>query len=914
MGVIEQTVPAAPAAEAIKINFEKYKLDNGLEVILSEDHRLPIVALNLWYHVGPANERPGRTGFAHLFEHMMFQGSRHVGGQPIKVLETAGATQINGTTGFDRTNYFETLPADQLELGLWFESDRMAFLLDTLTARNLANQRDVVRNERRQGENAPYKLVQEELFRQLFPAGHPYHASIIGSHADIEAVRLEDVREFCRQYYAPNNASLALVGDFDSAEARRLIEKYFGPIPAGRAVPKVDVKTAPIDSPRRVTLTDRVELPQVNKAWLTAPIFRLGDAEADVLAHILGGGRASRLYQRLVYEKQIAQDAGAYLQSMMLGSVFMLVATAKPGVAIEDLEKALQNELAELQSKGPTSEELERAKNSIETQFVLALEQSGGMSGVADRLNTYNHYLGSPDYVTQDLARYDAVTPADVQHIACQLTEDTSITVVGVPGPKVLNDVPKRSDIEFDVAHAQSQTDTAWRSLPPKARHCGLPDVPEPKSFALDNGLKVLWLEQHHVPAVAASLVTLSGSGANPADLPGLASFTADMFLRGTSKRSQGQLSNEIERLGTHVSVQSNSDCSTVGLQVLKKHADRAFELLADIVRNPALEPEEVERLRRERLTSITQLRDNPGMVADQELASQLYGHEHPYGYLEIGTEESNKKIGREDLSRFHSSAYTPGSAAIVVVGDTTEAELRPLVEKHFGNWSGSPRDSNPPEARANGSRRIVILDRPASPQTQLVMGQIGVARSHPDYVATELMNTLLGGMFSSRINTNLREVHGYTYGSRSRFSYRRSLGPFTVSAAVRTDATAAAVAEVLGEVGRLRETPATAEELAIAKEYYTRSLASRFQTIMGSAASVGDLFVHSLERDEYRNAVEEIAATTLADVQRVARYLDPGSFVVVAAGDAAKIENELRALDLGSVSVVRPQEAEQLT
>ncbi len=290
MGVIEQTVPAAPAAEAIKINFEKYKLDNGLEVILSEDHRLPIVALNLWYHVGPANERPGRTGFAHLFEHMMFQGSRHVGGQPIKVLETAGATQINGTTGFDRTNYFETLPADQLELGLWFESDRMAFLLDTLTARNLANQRDVVRNERRQGENAPYKLVQEELFRQLFPAGHPYHASIIGSHADIEAVRLEDVREFCRQYYAPNNASLALVGDFDSAEARRLIEKYFGPIPAGRAVPKVDVKTAPIDSPRRVTLTDRVELPQVNKAWLTAPIFRLGDAEADVLAHILGGG------------------------------------------------------------------------------------------------------------------------------------------------------------------------------------------------------------------------------------------------------------------------------------------------------------------------------------------------------------------------------------------------------------------------------------------------------------------------------------------------------------------------------------------------------------------------------------------------------------------------------------------------
>ncbi len=790
----------------------------------------------------------------------------------------------------------------------------MAFLPESLTARNLANQRDVVRNERRQGENAPYKLVQEELFRQLFPDGHPYHASIIGSHADIESVRLEDIREFCKQYYVPNNASLALVGDFDSTEAKCLVEKYFGPIPSGQPVPKLDVQTPPIRSPKRITVTDTVELPRVYKAWLTAPMFRPGDAEGDVLGHILGGGRASRLYQKLVYEKQIAQDVSAGNQSMMLGSAFMLVATAKPGVAIEDLERALDEELSALQASGPSLEELERARNTIETQFVFGLEQPGGFSGVADRLNTYNHYLGDPDYVVQDLARFGGVTPADVQRIARQLTPETCITVFGVAGPKVLDDVPKRRDVEFDVVSSSIQPDNEWRSLPPRSVRRTSPGLPEPLSFQLANGLTVLFLEQHHVPAIAASLITLAGSAANPIDSPGLASFTADMLLRGTSQRSQRQLSDEIERLGASLSAQSNSDSSTVRFHVLKKNVDLAFDLLADVVRNPALEPEEVERLRRERLTSIAQLRDNPSALADKELAAELYDAEHPYGYLEIGTEASNKKISREDLSGFHSSAYTPRGAALVIVGDVNEAEVRRLSETHFGDWSGTPWGKNLPEARANRPRRVVIVDRPASPQTQLVMGQVGVARSHPDYVAIELMNMLLGGMFSSRINTNLREVHGYTYGSKSRFFYHRSPGPFSISAAVRTDATAAAVAEVFGEIVRLRETPVTPEELAIAKEFFTRSLISRFQTIAGSAASIGGLFVHGLERDEYQRAVEKVAVAGIAEVQGAAKHLDPESFVVVAVGDAAKIEHELRDLNLGPLSVVRPQEIDRRT
>src|SRR5208282_3083142 len=338
-------------------------------------------------------------------------------------------------------------------------------------------------------------------------------------------------------------------------------------------------------------------------------------------------------------------------------------------------------------------------------------------------------------------------------------------------------------------------------------------------------------------------------------------SFTADMLLRGTSHRSQSQLSDEIERLGASLSAQSNSDSSTISLQVLKKNADGAFDLLADVVKNPAFEPEEVERLRRERLTSVAQLRDDPGMLAEKALSAELYGSEHPYGYLEIGTEVSNKKISREDLSGFHSSAYTPRCAALVIVGDATEAEVRRLSETHFGDWSGSRWDKHLPEPRATRSRRVVIVDRPASPQTQLVMGQVGVARSHPDYVAIELMNTLLGGMFSSRINTNLREVHGYTYGAKSGFTYLRGRGPFLISAAVRTDATGASISEVFREIKQLRETLATAEELEIVKEKFSRALLSQFRSIRESTVSISGLFVHHLSLEHCQEMMERVSA-----------------------------------------------------
>src|SRR5713101_5441747 len=543
-------VAAKPAALVVpQLKFEKYKLENGLEVIFSEDHRLPMVAVNLWYHVGPANELPGRTGFAHLFEHMMFEGSRHVpGSSHFHYLEAAGASDINGTTDFDRTNYFETLPSNQLELALWLESDRMGYLPDKLDQANLSNQQDVVRNERRQSvENSPYGVVEEGLFHQLFPKEHPYYGEVIGSHLDIQSAKLEDVRNFFKLYYAPNNASLAIVGDFDPEKARELVQKYFGPLKRGEEVPKIKARTLPITGERRAVIQDSVQLPRVYMGWLTSPIFKPGDAEADLAAMILGGGKSSRLYKKLVYEKQIAQDVAVNQQPLILGSVFEVQVTAKAGVKPEDLEKAINAELDAFRKEGPTAAELTRARNVIESTIIAGLETLGGSGGVADRLNSYNHYLGTPDFLAADIARYENSTTESIEAFAQgQLNGNQRVVVYGLPGKQDLGPevaTPKAEQKDPSKSNGEAvNVDAEWRKNAQKPGPAGALHLPVPEKFKLSNGLTVLYSERPGLPLVAASLVLKAGSGANPAEHPGLASFAARMLQQGTAKRSALQI------------------------------------------------------------------------------------------------------------------------------------------------------------------------------------------------------------------------------------------------------------------------------------------------------------------------------------------------------------------------------------
>ncbi|HTQ97183.1 MAG TPA: insulinase family protein, partial [Candidatus Acidoferrum sp.] len=575
-----------------ELKFQRYKLDNGLEVILSEDHRLPLVAVNLWYHVGALNETAGRTGFAHLFEHMMFEGSKHVpGSSHAKYLESAGASDFNGTTSFDRTNYYETLPSNQLELALWLESDRMGYLPDKLDQANLSNQQDVVRNERRQSdENAPYGIVQEAVYHQLFPKDHPYYPMVIGSHADIQAAKLEDVRNFFKLYYAPNNASLVIVGDFEPAKARQLVEKYFGPLKSGSEIPRVKVVTPPITTERKKVVEDNVQLPRVYLAWLTSPIYKPGDAEADIAANTLGGGKSSRLYKKLVYEKQLALDVEAYQQSMSLNSVFQIQATARPGVKPEDLEKAMNEEIETFRASGPTREELERARNGIETRAISGLEV---LNGVADLLNSYNHYLGTPDFLAGDFARYENATRESVIAFAKeQLGSNQRVVVYGVPGKQDLGpEVPTPKSEAKDTTKTGGEpvnADVAWREKAPVPGPAPALHLPVPERFKLSNGLTVLYSERPGLPLVAATLVFRRGSGANPIPDPGLASFTARMLQQGTAKLSALQIADRAADLGTNVGTRALLDSSRVGAEALTRNFPEVLELLSDVILHPA--------------------------------------------------------------------------------------------------------------------------------------------------------------------------------------------------------------------------------------------------------------------------------------------------------------------------------------
>jgi zinc protease len=898
--------------EVPELKFEKYTLDNGLQVILCEDHRLPMVAVNLWYHVGPANELPGRTGFAHLFEHMMFEGSRHVPGSAhFHQLEAAGASDINGTTDFDRTNYFETLPSNQLELALWLESDRMGYLPDKLDQANLSNQQDVVRNERRQSvENAPYGVVEEGLFHQIFPKEHPYYGEVIGSHQDIQSAKLEDVRNFFKLYYAPNNASLAIVGDFDPEKARELVQKYFGPLKRGEDVPKIKAHTPPITSERRAVIQDNVQLPRVYMAWLTSPIYKPGDAEADLAATILGGGKSSLLYKKLVYEKQIALDVSVTQQSLILGSVFEIQATAKPGVKPEELEKAINAELELFRKNGPTAAELSRAQNVIESRIIAGLETLGGFGGVADRLNGYNHYLGTPDFLAADIARYENASAAAIQAFAQgQLNPNQRVVVYGIPGKQDLGaEVPTPKGEQKDTAKNGGEpvnVDALWRNEAPKPGMASALHLPVPEQFKLSNGLNVLFTERPGLPLVAADLVFRAGSGANPADRPGLASVTARMLQQGTTKRNALQIADRAADLGATLGSNASTDESVVSTRSLTRSFPEALELLADVALHPIFPQAELDRVRSERLAALVQEKDDPNATATRVALLSLYGAHNTYGYPTTGTAESLKAISREELHHYWQKYYIPNEAALIVAGNIKIAALKLLLEKEFAEWKVGNSSLPAIAAPETTDARLIIVDRPGAPQSTVACFSIGAARSTPDYPQIEVMNTDLGGLFSSRINMNLREAHGYTYGAGSVFIYHRAPGPFIVYSDVRTDATAPATSEIFNELKRMRDTEMTPAELVLSKDSIARSLPGRFERGTEAAGSFAELYTYNLPLDYFSNLPDKINAVTAGQAQGAAqKYIHPDKLIVLAVGDRAKIEADLKKLDLGKVEI----------
>lgn len=914
--------PAAAGAKPprVRLDYVKYTLPNGLNVILAEDHRLPIVGVNIWYHVGPANEEADRTGFAHLFEHFMFKGSGHIpDGMHWKYLQGAGATLVNATTDFDRTNYIEDLPSNQLELALWLESDRMGFLLDDLDPYKLSNQQDVVRNERRQTtENAEYGLAEEEVFHQLFPKGHPYYANVIGSHEDVQAAKLEDVRIFFKRYYCPNNASLAIVGDIDIPKTKAMVLRYFGSIPRGPEVPPIQATTPPITSERRATVTDNISLPRVYLGWITPPAFQTGEADGAVTAVILGGalplpwsrdgGKANRLYKKLIYELRIAQDVVAKQDPELLGSIFQISATAKPGHTAEELERAIDGEIERLATEGPTPAEVETAQRTLYSMTVSSLERVGFFNGIADRLNRYDYYVHDPGYLDQDLARYAAVTPESVKRfVARYLAKESRVAVYALPGEKVLPPSPPTPQTPERTTE-RVESGEPWRLDPPKPGPAPSLGLPVPKRFALANGLTVYLVEDHHLPLVTAELAFRAGSASDPSDLPGLAGFTAAMLEEGTETQGALAIADRLQALGASLGNMFGADGSALAVRCLSEDARAAIGILADVALHPAFPEQEVERVRQDRLTALMQERDSPEETADRIFLSCLYGPAHPYGHAAPGTEASLKKISREDMMRFYRSSRTPRNAALVIVGDMKEQDARKLAQDLFGSWKGDVSESPAPPAGAGAGSRVVIVDKPGTPQTRIVVGQLALARSDPGYDRLNLLNAVLGGGFTGRINMNLREQHGYTYGMYSNLSANRGPGRIVASAGVRTDVTGAAIAEVLKEVQGMIDRPVTDGELTRAKGSQINGLPGRFETTGAVASQVAQLFTFGLPDDYYQTLPSRLGAITTQDLAAAAReYLTPKQLTVVAVGDRAKIAPQIESLGLGPISYRDP-------
>ncbi len=905
---------ASPATHKLpEIKYVEYTLPNGLTVITHEDHKLPLVAVDLWYHVGPLNERPGRTGFAHLFEHMMFEGSEHVGEKShIKYVQGAGATDVNGTTDFDRTNYFETMPSNQLELALWLESDRMGFLMEGLNRELLTNQRDVVRNERRQGEGRPYYVAQEAMFHLLFPREHPYYGVIIGSHADIESARIADVRDFHQQYYTPNNASIAIAGDFDPVKLRAMLTKYFEPIPKGPAVAPVTAVTPPITSQRRATVTDTVQLPQVTIAWLTPAAFTPESYSVEAAMFALGGAKASRLDEALVYKSQTAQRVSCESDAEKLTGYSDCTITAKPGVKLEDLEARFWSEVEKLDKDGPTANEVAAAKALNLTRKITGLERLGGFGGIADTLDRYNQYTGDPGFLPKDVALTEAVTAQSAKAAAAKyFAKDAAVVVYCMPGKKVTEDVPRSpADTDADVKLVNPYTpefeaSQDWRKNKPEGGPALTMHLPAPKEFKLDNGLTVLLVEDHALPVLSAEIISRAGSRNDPEGKSGLATLTSEILSDGTASRDLAKLASDEELIGTHVTANAGMESGVIGIDVLTTHTAEGMNLLADVTEHPGFRPEDIDRRRKQRLVRIAQETDNVQNMAARVGPRLVFG-DSPYGRSGTGTSESVSAITKDEISAFHASHFGPQDSALVLAGDVTRAQAESLAQQYFGKWTGKTMDAvTVPAPPAAEPTHVVIVDKPGAPQSALEAYGIGVMANSLDADLLTVMNYTLGGAFASRINMNLREAHGYTYGASSGFTEYVDSGLFSAGGLVRTDVTAAAAKELMLEIRKFSTTPSSAEELAAAKEASVRSLPGRFETTSSVVRAIDSIFLFGRPLDYYTNLPTTYESLTQADVARMAQqYLHPDQLVIVTAGDRAKIEPGLKDAGLGPVEV----------
>ena len=887
------TTPASPAPATMDLPYTKFTLTNGLTLIVHEDHKAPIVAVNVWYHVGSKNEPAGRSGFAHLYEHLMFTGTQHAPDGFDQLLAKVGGTDNNGTTNEDRTDYFEDVPKNALDTALWMESERMGFLLPVLDQKKLDTQRGVVQNEKRQDENVPYGKVELHIAEATYPAAHPYHHTVIGSMEDLNAASLADVQEWFKTYYGPNNAVLSIAGDVDTAEVHKKVEQYFGAIPATPPVAHMKEWVAKMSGTQREVLQDRVPAARVYMVWNVPGDTSPDEDYLDLLTDVLADGKASRLYKRLVYDDQVATSVEAYVDDHEIGSQFTIVATARPGKSLDKVEADIDDEMAKLLKDGPTAAELARAKTAEYAGFVRGVERIGGFGGASDVLAEGEVFEGDPGAYKQSLQRIQSATAADLKTQADRWLAD---------GVYIL-------DVEPYGDYGVSGQDAA-RATPPETG--AFPEVrfPAEQTATLSNGLKLILVERRSVPLVNLSLILDAGYAADQEAAPGTSVLAMHALTAGTTHRDTLQISSELGDLGAVLTAGSGLDYSSVNLSALKSELDPSLAIFADVILNPTFPDGDVTKLRNQQLDGIQQERKSPVSMALRVFPKLLYGQGNAYSLPLTGSgyESSVAKLTPADLKRFHDTWFKPNHATLVVVGDTSLAEMKPKLEKLFKDWKPGPVPAkNLATVPLPAASAVYLVDRPGSEQSILFAGNVAPPYGTPDNIAIQTMNTVLGGDFTARINMNLREDKHWAYGAYSFVVSARGQRPFIAYAPVQTDKTAASMAELQKELtGVVTDRPLTADELARAKSLRTLTLPGDWETDAAVLGSITSQVVYGLPADYWDGYAGKVQALTLQDVnQAAAEVVHPGQLVWVVVGDRAKIESGIKALNLGPIHYI---------
>jgi zinc protease len=899
------------AEDRIAIPYKKYELDNGLTVILHEDLSDPLVHVDITYHVGSGREEVGKSGFAHFFEHMMFQGSENVADEEhFKIISESGGT-LNGSTSTDLTNYYQTVPANQLEKVLWLEADRMGFLLDAVTQEKFEVQRETVKNERGQRvDNQPYGQLSERVNEALYPEGHPYSWQPIGYVEDLNRVDVNDLKAFFLRWYGPNNATLTIGGKFDEAEALAWVGKYFGPIPRGPEVASPAKTIVTLSDDRYISMEDRVALPLLYMSSPTVHRYHEDEAPLDVLMFILGTGETSLLYKNMV-KNGLAVQASAGHSCVELSCTFTVFALPNPasGTTLADLEKIARDSLAEFEERGVVEDDLARVKMNIVSGMIYNLES---VAGKVTQLAMYETYTGKPNFTAEDVARYENVTEDDVMRVYRQYVKNKPAVVMSIVPPGMSSQIARqdtwtryeRKLPDYEVIGDEQlafrrAVDDFDRSVVPPAGENPSVIVPEIWRAELDNGIEVLGAVNAETPTAAIQLRIESGQRNESLDKLGLAALTAAMLNESTTERTNEELSNELQKLGSSVQFRGGNDDTTLTIRSLTENLDATLDIAAERLLQPAFDEKDFARLKDQTLEGIRQSKTQPAAIAATVYQLLLFGKDNSFSYLNIGTEESVSGLTLDDVKAFYAKHYSPRISSIVAVSDQTQETL---VEKLsvFENWQG------PDVAKVAlkefpdvGETKIYLVDKPGAAQSEIRIGKRSLNYDATgEYYRAYLMNFSLGGAFNSRINLNLREEKGYTYGARSGFSGTEDFGTFTAQAGVRSDATADSIVQFENEIQTYAESGISEPELAFTRKSIGQRDARSFETPGQKLRFLSQILVYDLEDDFVDVQNQILAAIGQEELNELAKqHLIMDDMIIVVVGDKAAVLPQLEAL-----------------